>query len=91
MSVEIETNLVAVERVAEYSNITPEAPDEIEGLRPSSDWPTHGALTFKDYSVRYRPGLPLVLDNINLDIKAGERIGIVGRTGAGKSTLTLSL
>lgn len=50
-----------------------------------------GALTFKDYSVRYRPGLDLVLDRVNFTVNGGEKVGIVGRTGAGKSSLTLSL
>lgn len=54
-------------------------------------WPAHGAVEIKNYSTRYRPGLDLVLKDINLDIKAHEKIGVVGRTGAGKSSLTLAL
>ena len=52
---------------------------------------THGAVQLKHYSTRYRPGLDLVLHDVSLDISAGEKIGIVGRTGAGKSTISLSL
>ncbi len=54
-------------------------------------WPAHGAIRFIDYSTRYRPGLELVLKNINLEFKPREKIGVVGRTGAGKSSLALSL
>jgi len=57
----------------------------------SSNWPTDGGVDLANYSVRYRPGLPLVLNNISFSIQAREKIGIVGRTGSGKSTLILSL
>ena len=91
MTVDIENAMVSVERVLEYSNLPAEAEDVVVERRPPQDWPQSGAVEFNDYSVRYREGLPLTLKNINLDIKAGERVGIVGRTGAGKSTLTLAL
>ncbi|KAJ7811652.1 P-loop containing nucleoside triphosphate hydrolase protein, partial [Mycena leptocephala] len=56
-----------------------------------ADWPAHGALEFKDVTMAYRPGLPNVLHGISLKIQAGEKIGVVGHTGAGKSSLTLCL
>lgn len=59
--------------------------------RPPISWPAHGGVEFKNYSTRYREGLDLVLKNINLSIKPHEKIGVVGRTGAGKSSLTLAL
>jgi ABC-type multidrug transport system fused ATPase/permease subunit len=90
-TVEVETNIVSVERVLEYANLPSEAPDVIFKNRPAIGWPAHGAVTFKDYSTRYRPGLDLVLKDISLDIKPHEKIGVVGRTGAGKSSLTLAL
>ncbi|KAH2356791.1 hypothetical protein KXW91_005021 [Aspergillus fumigatus] len=90
-TVEVETNIVSVERVLEYANLPSEAPDVIFKNRPAIGWPAQGAVTFKDYSTRYRPGLDLVLKDINLDIKPHEKIGVVGRTGAGKSSLTLAL
>ncbi|EAW12826.1 ATP-binding cassette glutathione S-conjugate transporter YCF1 [Aspergillus clavatus NRRL 1] len=90
-TVEVETNIVSVERVLEYANLPSEAPDVIFKHRPAIGWPAQGAVTFKDYSTRYRPGLDLVLKDINLDIKPHEKIGVVGRTGAGKSSLTLAL
>ncbi|KAJ5723756.1 Metal resistance protein YCF1 [Penicillium malachiteum] len=90
-TVEVETNIVSVERVLEYANLPSEAPDVMFKSRPSIGWPAQGAVSFNDYSTRYRPGLDLVLKNINLDIKPHEKIGVVGRTGAGKSSLTLAL
>jgi ATP-binding cassette, subfamily C (CFTR/MRP), member 1 len=90
-TVEVETNIVSVERVLEYSRLPSEAPDIIPSNRPPVTWPKHGAISFNNFSTRYREGLDLVLKNINLDIKSHEKIGVVGRTGAGKSSLTLSL
>ncbi|GMG40236.1 unnamed protein product [Ambrosiozyma monospora] len=91
MTVDIESNIVSVERVVEYSKLTPEAPSIIEDKRPSTKWPFNGVINFKNYSTRYRPELDLVLKNINLSIAQKEKIGIVGRTGAGKSSLTLAI
>lgn len=91
MTVEVETNIVSVERILEYSRLTPEAPEIIEENRPSQTWPEFGKITFNNYSTKYRPELDLVLKNINLTINPKEKVGIVGRTGAGKSSLTLAL
>ncbi|KAI1877877.1 uncharacterized protein JN550_000059 [Neoarthrinium moseri] len=90
-TVEVETNIVSVERVLEYARLPSEAPEIIHRHRPPVAWPANGAVQFHNYSTRYRAGLDLVLKNINLDIKSHEKIGVVGRTGAGKSSLTLSL
>ncbi|CAN8003965.1 unnamed protein product [Ixodes hexagonus] len=89
-STELEATLVSAERLDEYRRLTPEAPWTTD-LRPDPQWPGSGALSFKSYSTRYREGLDLVLRDIDLDVQPGEKIGIVGRTGAGKSTITLSL
>uniref|UniRef100_A0A3P9KLK6 ATP-binding cassette, sub-family C (CFTR/MRP), member 3 n=1 Tax=Oryzias latipes TaxID=8090 RepID=A0A3P9KLK6_ORYLA len=91
MTSDLENNIVAVERVKEYSETKPEAPWEVEDKKPPPEWPTDGKVEFHGYSVRYRDGLDLVLKNITLDVKGGEKIGIVGRTGAGKSSMTLCL
>ena len=90
-TVEVETNIVSVERVLEYAELPSEAPEVIFKNRPAMSWPRKGAVSFNNYSTRYRPGLDLVLKDINLDIKPHEKIGVVGRTGAGKSSLTLAL
>ncbi|GAB7347940.1 hypothetical protein MBLNU459_g5452t1 [Dothideomycetes sp. NU459] len=90
-TVEVETNIVSVERVLEYARLPSEAPEIISKNRPPVSWPAKGAVTFNNYSTRYREGLDLVLKNINLNIKSHEKIGVVGRTGAGKSSLTLAL
>ncbi|XP_035257042.1 canalicular multispecific organic anion transporter 1 [Anguilla anguilla] len=87
MTSELETNIVAVERVNEYTEIENEAP-WITDVKPPKGWPDSGALCLKDYKVRYRPELDLVLHGISCNIESTEKIGIVGRTGAGKSSLT---
>ncbi|NWV02567.1 MRP3 protein, partial [Ptilonorhynchus violaceus] len=91
MTSELETNIVAVERIKEYSETETEAPWIIEGNSPPEDWPSKGELEFVNYSVRYRKGLDLVLKGLNLQVHGGEKVGIVGRTGAGKSSMTLCL
>ncbi|KAK7134168.1 hypothetical protein R3I93_017543 [Phoxinus phoxinus] len=91
MTSDLESNIVAVERVKEYSETPTEAPWVVPDKRPPPDWPREGNVEFVDYSVRYREGLDLVLKNVSLKVKGGEKIGIVGRTGAGKSSMTLCL
>lgn len=92
MTVEVETNIVSVERVKEYSQLKEEAPFYIPEKKPPSTWPSKtGGIYFKDFCMRYRENLPLALKHINLSISAGEKIGIVGRTGCGKSSLISSL
>ncbi|KAK9244743.1 P-loop containing nucleoside triphosphate hydrolase protein [Lipomyces tetrasporus] len=91
MTVEVEVNVVSVERILEYSRLPSEAPAIIPNRRPPAAWPTAGEVVFEHYSTRYRQGLDLVLKDVNLHIKPREKVGIVGRTGAGKSSLTLAL
>uniref|UniRef100_A0A8D0A4J0 ATP-binding cassette, sub-family C (CFTR/MRP), member 3 n=1 Tax=Sander lucioperca TaxID=283035 RepID=A0A8D0A4J0_SANLU len=91
MTSDLESNIVAVERVKEYAETKTEAPWEVEDKKPPPEWPMEGNVEFHDYSVRYREGLDLVLKNLTLSVKGGEKIGIVGRTGAGKSSMTLCL
>ncbi|CAB3400919.1 unnamed protein product [Caenorhabditis bovis] len=89
MASELETNIVAVERINEYT-ITPTEGHNSNALA-AKDWPRNGEISIKNYSVRYRPGLDLVLHNVTAHIESAEKVGIVGRTGAGKSSLTLAL
>ncbi|XP_048239475.1 multidrug resistance-associated protein 1-like [Haliotis rufescens] len=88
---EVQTQVVSVERVKQYTEITSEPAWDIPERRPNHDWPDSGMVKFLDYSTRYREGLDLVLKGITCTIHPREKVGIVGRTGAGKSSLTLSL
>lgn len=93
-SAEVENNMNAVERTVHYTRddfIEQEPPHVIEDKRPPPEWPNNGALQFRDVVMRYRPGLPPVLKGITMDIKGGEKIGVVGTTGAGKSSLMIAL
>ncbi|KAF9940196.1 Multidrug resistance-associated protein 1 [Modicella reniformis] len=87
---DLASSLVAVERIHEYSNKRMEAPEN-SGVRLPENWPQNGRIVFKNYSARYREGLDLVLKNVSFEVKPAEKIGVVGRTGAGKSSLTLAL
>lgn len=130
MSSEIETNIVGVERIHEYSQLESEAPWTIDEKTPSPLWPKNGQIELeqislfssksfrfnlkfriKNLSARFRENLPLVLKNLSLQIQSGEKVkkkiffeklktklfssifqvGIIGRTGSGKSTLCLAL
>uniref|UniRef100_A0A8C0TW70 ATP binding cassette subfamily C member 6 n=1 Tax=Canis lupus familiaris TaxID=9615 RepID=A0A8C0TW70_CANLF len=84
---EIETNAVSIERVCEYENMNKEAP-WIMSKRPPSQWPDKGIVEFINYQARYRDDLGLALQDITFQTHGEEKIGIVGRTGAGKSTLS---
>ncbi|XP_076346503.1 multidrug resistance-associated protein 1-like isoform X2 [Tachypleus tridentatus] len=90
-SAELETRIVSVERIDEYDYLPEEPKWEIPEKKPKQPWPTEGAVKFKNYCTRYREGMNLVLYDINLSIKPEEKVGIVGRTGAGKSSMTLGL
>lgn len=86
-----EQNMNSVERVKEYIEVEQEAKAIIPDSRPPANWPSHGAIQFINYATRYRADLEPVLRNITFKIQAGERVGIVGRTGAGKSSLAMAL
>ncbi|CAG2111335.1 unnamed protein product, partial [Medioppia subpectinata] len=90
MFAEMENNVVAVERVDEYCGVESEA-EWYSGQKIPDNWPNKGCIQFTEYGTKYREGLDLVLKGVDLNVKEGEKIGIVGRTGAGKSSLTLAL
>ncbi|KAL3188436.1 hypothetical protein MRX96_003415 [Rhipicephalus microplus] len=75
----------------EYIGLTEEAPWRNADSQPDADWPARGNIAYSNYSAAYRDNLDLVLKGINIKIYDGQKIGIVGRTGAGKSTLALAL
>ncbi|KAJ2038475.1 Canalicular multispecific organic anion transporter 2, partial [Coemansia sp. S16] len=75
----------------QYSNLKPEAPYIVDDCRVPSEWPNIGNVEFKNLSVRYGAGLDYALKNLNFTVRPGEKIGIVGRTGAGKSTLAKAI
>ncbi|KAI4364931.1 hypothetical protein MLD38_020962 [Melastoma candidum] len=82
---------ISIERLEQYMHIQSEAPEVIETNRPAQDWPLFGNIEIKNLKVRYRPGAPLVLHGINCRIQGGHKVGIVGRTGSGKTTLISTL
>ena len=92
-SAEVVNLMVSVERVLALCELEPEAPLELEddALLLQEGWPKEGSVTIQDLSVRYRPNLPRSLKNVTFDIPSGSRVGVVGRTGSGKSTLVQSL
>eukprot|EP00045_Choanoeca_perplexa_P017109 m.242188 g.242188 ORF g.242188 m.242188 type:complete len:1449 (-) comp17453_c0_seq21:1230-5576(-) len=101
-SAELENQMTSVERVVEYSHLPPEeefvnspkledADQALVAKCDAEEWPEVGQLTFKKLSLRYAPGEPLRLSNISCVIPYGSRVGIVGRTGAGKSSLLAAL
>lgn len=89
---EVETNIVSCERVVEYTQLKQEGPWETdEHHRPRPTWPEQGEIVYEGVECRYRDGLDLVLKGVDFKVQPQEKIGICGRTGAGKSTMTLSL
>eukprot|EP00123_Amoebidium_parasiticum_P018050 comp24080_c0_seq1/m.43365 comp24080_c0_seq1/g.43365 ORF comp24080_c0_seq1/g.43365 comp24080_c0_seq1/m.43365 type:complete len:1444 (-) comp24080_c0_seq1:309-4640(-) len=92
-STQMEAKMTSAERVLYYANnLTPEAELETKPeKRPPETWPTQGAMTFDDVQLQYRPGLPHALKGLTASIRPKEHIGVVGRTGAGKSTIAVAL
>ncbi|KAI3992671.1 hypothetical protein MKX01_007993 [Papaver californicum] len=86
-----ENKMISVERILQYSKLTSEAPLVIEECRPPSNWPEFGKICFKNLEVRYAEHLPSILKNINCTIPGRKKVGVVGRTGSGKSTLIQAL
>ncbi|KAF7549319.1 hypothetical protein G7Z17_g6483 [Cylindrodendrum hubeiense] len=84
----MELNMNSTERVVEYTELETES---LGGEKPPAAWPSSGTMEVKDLEVAYAPDLPPVLRGISFKVNNNERVGVVGRTGAGKSSLTLAL
>ncbi|KAJ2802201.1 hypothetical protein H4R20_003374 [Coemansia guatemalensis] len=88
---DLENSMTHLERIVEYANLPSEAANVIGDSRPKETWPKQGVVEFKNYSMRYRDGLDLVLKGLSFRVAPRQKVGIVGRTGAGKSSLTMAL
>ncbi|KAI8523132.1 hypothetical protein RHMOL_Rhmol13G0050400 [Rhododendron molle] len=87
----LENRIISIERIHQYCQIPSEAPPIIENSRPPLSWPESGTIELIDLTVRYKENLPVVLHGITCKFPGGMKIGIVGRTGSGKSTLIQAL
>ncbi|KAK5828808.1 hypothetical protein F5H01DRAFT_374251 [Linnemannia elongata] len=87
---EMEMNMNSVERVREYMDLPQEPPAVIEGARPPPGWPNNGEINVEHLVMQYSPDDPPVIRDVSFHVKPREKIGIVGRTGAGKSTLAVA-
>ncbi|CAK9681548.1 ABC transporter transmembrane region family protein [Candida parapsilosis] len=88
----VENDMNSAERIIHYAlKVDQEAPYVIDSNKPPADWPQYGAVEFSHVNMKYRPGLPLVLKDFSLNISPMEKIGICGRTGAGKSSIMTAL
>ena len=90
MMAQTEAQMNAIERIKEYVDTIDPEPPMTTDVHPPAGWPSEGKIEFKDAKLRYRDG-PLVMKGVNLSINSQEKIGVVGRTGAGKSTMMIAL
>ena len=88
--VEVQAQMTSGERILAYTEIEPEKGHEINE-QPPKDWPVAGKIEFKNVSLRYYENGPKALKDISFQINPSEKIGIAGRTGAGKSSLVAAL
>ncbi|KAG2341335.1 ABC transporter [Suillus weaverae] len=89
---EVENDMNSVERVVHYAKeVEQEAAHEVEGSPAPADWPSRGEIVMKDVVMKYRPELPPVLKGLSMSLSPGEKIGVVGRTGAGKSSIMTAI
>ncbi|PCH42273.1 hypothetical protein WOLCODRAFT_137808 [Wolfiporia cocos MD-104 SS10] len=91
-SAEVENDFNSVERIVHYANqLEQESPHDLPDCTPPAPWPSKGSIEFHDIVLKYRPELPAVIKGLSMSVRPGEKIGIVGRTGAGKSSIMTAL
>ncbi|KAJ3194255.1 hypothetical protein HK101_003141 [Irineochytrium annulatum] len=92
---DLESRMNCVERITHYTRIAQEAPTEATAanglVKPSASWPENGEVNFTNVTLRYRPELEPVLHGLTFNIRAGEKVGVIGRTGAGKSSIIAAI
>lgn len=86
-----ENRFNSVERLVAYWELPQEAPAKLKDHTPPDDWPHDGRIEFKDVEMKYRPELDPVLKGVSFIVEPGDKVGIVGRTGSGKSSLIVAL
>lgn len=91
MAADLEGQMVAVERLRTYATLEQEAEHSRPSDPPADSWPSQGRIVFENVCLRYRIGLPRVLSSLSFEVRGGEKIGVVGRTGAGKSSLVVAV
>mmetsp|Transcript_32813 Transcript_32813/g.52531 ORF Transcript_32813/g.52531 Transcript_32813/m.52531 type:complete len:1421 (+) Transcript_32813:30-4292(+) len=87
----LEETIVAVERIDQYLDIPKERPFEIAETKPADSWPSRGDIRFSNVYMKYRENLDYILKGLSFEIHGGEKVGVIGRTGAGKSSLFVTL
>ncbi|GFY91522.1 multidrug resistance-associated protein 9 [Actinidia rufa] len=87
----VENKMISVERILQFTKIPSEAPLVIENCRPDPEWPVSGGIQLENLHVQYSPSLPMILKGITCTFPGNKKIGVVGRTGSGKSTLIQAL
>ncbi|KAF7338983.1 hypothetical protein MVEN_01974500 [Mycena venus] len=87
----VENGSIAIDRIEEFAKLPAEEKSDEIKINHHSAWPSAGSLTFSDFSMKYRDDLPLALKNLSFALRGGQKIGICGRTGSGKSSTVLAL
>ncbi|KAJ3206162.1 hypothetical protein HDU67_008352 [Dinochytrium kinnereticum] len=87
----LKMDMNAAERINEYMEIDQERPAIVPNMRPPPSWPSKGSIKVNNLEMKYSKESSPILNNVSFEVKGGEKLGVVGRTGAGKSSLSLCL